>query len=1004
LLTERRNPQNGYARDSELPKPLDFGICFFPWQPPLEGHDVIAKLLSDFANWANQPSPGRAGQRPTSLVVFAGSGISMLAPSYLPDWKGFYESLLGEIKEAALRLPGIDGQSQAAIQSLSLERFTVAAFSDAIVDGFAGERYFPALKILDSDRTNANHEALAALAGRGIVQAIVTTNFDTLIERALAAAGIAFDAYVTPSDYERIPLLPGRLPVYKIHGSVGAAATPIDTVTQKLKGLGPHVRQRLAALFREFRVLVVGFSGEDLRFGDDYLAMSAIDDKSPGITWLVRRKDPPNAKAKEIVDRAGPRGEFVFGDLPDFFTTLGVTPAKVAPVDDEKKAANGRTESRVREWLDGLHAGPLEASLFCASLLRSIGQQSGASALAAVFAGLLQKAGDVNNPTVALVRAQLSALANESSDLEGASQWAQGTLQCWQAIERDNEPNGGLPPDLRLARDAQCASAWAQLGLGYLNQKLFDQSLDALQRETACAQASGSPRLLGAAYANRAYLADKAGIDSDRRLPLIHAAEALAREANSVQAIAEAAHFEALTLTGRCEYNAALRAIERGRRYADLGVGSRARTALDFAAADIECRRGRPDKAYQILTRAIEGIEDNAVFAAQVRVNMCRMLAFDRAVRPALAGQLDQVLAQMEAGHVPRDLGMPGVYSQEAVKQFRDDLATNRLPERPGFLRDPQVGDDEAQTRARIAAAEYAGRSEELPLLFRDLCRIKAQQMRPWANLELAAELIALSGGDETLRAEGWSHAGMAHLLLGDWKRAAEKFQAASGGNAWAARNLARLQAAMAPSTPPNPPLPARLLSFDDGNPITLEHLKALREYAESAGELRDLGLRAVAAGLIEEAMDVLLDAQTMDVETRNTRGVARGLAAIAEVLHRRGRWDNAAQLLQQGLEIANLLDNTEGMIEAQAMLAFCYRRTGEPDKAFAAVGQAMELAGNSAPTRYTLLAASVFAEMFGQFPDGRSAMQQFVAEYPQVRDRAGFEAIYESFQQQRRA
>jgi predicted ester cyclase len=108
--------------------------------------------------------------------------------------------------------------------------------------------------------------------------------------------------------------------------------------------------------------------------------------------------------------------------------------------------------------------------------------------------------------------------------------------------------------------------------------------------------------------------------------------------------------------------------------------------------------------------------------------------------------------------------------------------------------------------------------------------------------------------------------------------------------------------------------------------------------------------------------------------------------------------------LLQQGLEIANLLDNTEGMIEAQAMLAFCYRRTGEPDKAFAAVGQAMELAGNSAPTRYTLLAASVFAEMFGQFPDGRSAMQQFVAEYPQVRDRAGFEAIYESFQQQRRA
>jgi hypothetical protein len=66
--------------------------------------------------------------------------------------------------------------------------------------------------------------------------------------------------------------------------------------------------------------------------------------------------------------------------------------------------------------------------------------------------------------------------------------------------------------------------------------------------------------------------------------------------------------------------------------------------------------------------------------------------------------------------------------------------------------------------------------------------------MRPWPSLNLAAQLVALSGSNDSLRAEGFSHAAFAHLLLGHWKRALAHFEAASTGDERAARNLAKLR------------------------------------------------------------------------------------------------------------------------------------------------------------------------------------------------------------------
>ena len=112
------------------------------------------------------------------LLIFAGAGISMLPPSYLPDWKGFNRALLEEIKASALSVAALPERAGAAIRRLDIDLLPVEAFSDTIVRSLAADDYFPLLKILDSDYPNTHHSAIAELVRRGICRAIVTTNFD----------------------------------------------------------------------------------------------------------------------------------------------------------------------------------------------------------------------------------------------------------------------------------------------------------------------------------------------------------------------------------------------------------------------------------------------------------------------------------------------------------------------------------------------------------------------------------------------------------------------------------------------------------------------------------------------------------------------------------------------------------------------------------------------------------------------------------------------------------
>jgi hypothetical protein len=176
--------------------------------------------------------------------------------------------------------------------------------------------YFRALQELNIEQRNASHDAIAALAAAGHVAALVTTNFDRLLERALDALMIPIRVYATTDDYRTLSTTIAAgdqtgIPVIKIHGSVHDAASLVDTLKQRRRGRGPPPREALAALLRRHYWLYLGFSASDLEYDPEYLGLRAAGDASPGFTFLHEPDRAPGKGALALQTAYGEKGRIV---------------------------------------------------------------------------------------------------------------------------------------------------------------------------------------------------------------------------------------------------------------------------------------------------------------------------------------------------------------------------------------------------------------------------------------------------------------------------------------------------------------------------------------------------------------------------------------------------------------------------------------------------------------------------------------------------------------------
>lgn len=107
------------------------------------------------------------------------------------------------------------------------------------------------------------HRGIAELARREIIRAVITTNFDPYIEKALEEKGLASQVISTDEDLKNSePLIHCKsVRIYKPHGDLGHGA--LKNTPKDLENLSPLMEKELTRVLSEHGVIVLGYSGRD---------------------------------------------------------------------------------------------------------------------------------------------------------------------------------------------------------------------------------------------------------------------------------------------------------------------------------------------------------------------------------------------------------------------------------------------------------------------------------------------------------------------------------------------------------------------------------------------------------------------------------------------------------------------------------------------------------------------------------------------------------------------
>ena len=162
----------------------------------------------------------------------------------------------------------------------------------------------------------AAHRAIAALAAQGFMRVIITTNFDRLMETALADQGVVATILSSPDQVRgALPLIHTQCCVCKMHGDY--LDTRIRNTPAELDQYPPEFNQLLDRIFDEFGLIVCGWSAE----WDGALrsALSHAPSRRFTTYWAVRGE--PSDKAKKLIRHRGAQVINV-DDANEFFQTV----------------------------------------------------------------------------------------------------------------------------------------------------------------------------------------------------------------------------------------------------------------------------------------------------------------------------------------------------------------------------------------------------------------------------------------------------------------------------------------------------------------------------------------------------------------------------------------------------------------------------------------------------------------------------------------------------------
>lgn len=411
-----------------------------------------------------------------NCVFFIGSAISMKEPSNLPNaynWKRFvFEALCSQSENLNTVFkkcfPSHWDENKDKLAQDMYVLMPEVIFQ--IIQDIIGDYTFDALKFFDIDKPNLNHKFLARMLKYNSklyqVSAIITTNFDHLLEDAMIEMGLKENVdFVVHSTEDNFYMVRNKINIFKLHGSIDNK----ESIKATLRSIGLRLPDNKSDAFKNilenYAVFFVGYSGYDL---DIYPVI--MDSTCKEILWLLKSDDTTKKQANEIIQQFN--AKIVKGDLNVFFKNLGNKFGFWNK--NDKDGENNLTQDFIRDylkkWSDKID--PCNKFHILGNVMHHVGELEDAT-------GLLLKAVELSKDIAYDKRIQLynnlGGVYTDRNDWDNALEAYETSF----AISRGNNYNFGI------------GITKSNLGLLYYKQDQWNRSVDLYEESLALLEKYG---------------------------------------------------------------------------------------------------------------------------------------------------------------------------------------------------------------------------------------------------------------------------------------------------------------------------------------------------------------------------------------------------------------------------------------------------------------------------------------------------------------------------------
>ena len=191
----------------------------------------------------------------------------------------------------------------------------------------------------------AAHRAIADLVKGGYVKVIVTTNFDRLLELALAEVGVVPAVISSPAHAEgALPLVHSGCTIIKVHGDY--LSPDLKNTVEELDSYDPAIDVLLDRVFDEYGLVVCGWSAR----WDTALRNAMLRTPNRRFTTYWMHRGNLTAEAEELIThrRAIP---MQIADADTAFEALGQTVTALADLADRQPGDTAAAVARLKRYL-----------------------------------------------------------------------------------------------------------------------------------------------------------------------------------------------------------------------------------------------------------------------------------------------------------------------------------------------------------------------------------------------------------------------------------------------------------------------------------------------------------------------------------------------------------------------------------------------------------------------------------------------------------------------------